>query len=141
MDTGNTIVVVEDEPSIADLLDVYLRREGFRVLIAETSDRGAELVAIESPRLVILDVGLPGSTDGLGLCRRIREQGTTPILMLTARDSEVDRVVGLELGADDYVTKPFSPRAIPRLTASSDSNSAPTTTSRSPSRPARSWPA
>ena len=110
-ETG-TIVVVEDEPSIADLLDVYLRREGYRVLIAATSDRGAELVAQESPRLVILDVGLPGSTDGLGLCRQIREAGSTPILMLTARDSEVDRVVGLELGADDYVTKPFSPREV-----------------------------
>ena len=111
-EAGGTIIVVEDEPSIADLLDVYLRREGYRVLIAATSDRGAELVAQESPRLVILDVGLPGSTDGLGLCRQIREAGSTPILMLTARDSEVDRVVGLELGADDYVTKPFSPREV-----------------------------
>jgi DNA-binding response OmpR family regulator len=107
-----TIVVIEDEPAIADLLDVYLRREGFRVLLADNSDRGAELVARESPRLVILDVGLPGTTDGLGLCRHIRESGSTPILMLTARDSEVDRVVGLELGADDYVTKPFSPREV-----------------------------
>ncbi|MEY2467578.1 MAG: hypothetical protein QOF21_276 [Actinomycetota bacterium] len=105
-------MVIEDEPAIADLLDVYLRREGFRVLLADNSDRGAELVARESPRLVILDVGLPGTTDGLGLCRHIRESGSTPILMLTARDSEVDRVVGLELGADDYVTKPFSPREV-----------------------------
>jgi len=105
-------VVIEDEPAIADLLDVYLRREGFRVLIAGDSDRGAELIARESPRLVILDVGLPGATDGLGLCRQIRDEGTTPILMLTARDSEIDRVVGLELGADDYVTKPFSPREV-----------------------------
>ena len=112
MSDGGTIVVVEDETAIADLLDLYLRREGFRVVLAADADRGAELVATERPVLVILDVGLPGSTDGLGLCRQIRERGATPILMLTARDSEIDRVVGLELGADDYVTKPFSPREV-----------------------------
>jgi DNA-binding response OmpR family regulator len=109
---AGTIVVVEDEPSIADLLDVYLRREGYRVVLADTSDRGAELIASENPRLVILDVGLPGSVDGLGLCRRIRETSSTPVMMLTARDSEIDRIVGLEMGADDYVTKPFSPREV-----------------------------
>ena len=126
MDEAGTIVVVEDEPAIADLLDLYLRREGFRVLLADNTDRGAELIARESPVLVILDVGLPGSTDGLGLCRSIRETSSTPVMLLTARDSEVDRIVGLELGADDYVTKPFSPRevvarvkAILRRTASS----------------------
>ncbi|HVV38395.1 MAG TPA: response regulator transcription factor [Acidimicrobiales bacterium] len=107
-----TIVVVEDEPAIADLLDVYLRREGFRVLLADNTDRGAELVTAEQPRLVILDVGLPGSTDGLGLCRQIREMSNTPVMILTARDTEVDRILGLELGADDYVTKPFSPREV-----------------------------
>ena len=111
MSTG-TIVVVEDEPAIADLLDVYLRREGFRVLLADNTDRGTELIATEQPCLVILDIGLPGSTDGLGLCRRIRESGSTPVMLLTARDTEVDRIVGLELGADDYVTKPFSPREV-----------------------------
>ena len=110
--TAGTIVVVEDEPAIADLLDVYLRREGFRVLLADTTDRGAELIATEQPRLVILDVGLPGSVDGLGLCRQIRATSSTPVMLLTARDSEVDRIVGLELGADDYVTKPFSPREV-----------------------------
>ncbi len=105
-------MVVEDEPAIADLLDVYLRREGFRVLLADNTDRGAELIDAESPRLVILDVGLPGTIDGLGLCRRIRATSSTPVMILTARDSEVDRIVGLELGADDYVTKPFSPREV-----------------------------
>jgi DNA-binding response OmpR family regulator len=105
-------VVGEEEPAIADLLDVYLRREGFRVVLADNTDRGAELVRTEAPRLVILDVGLPGSTDGLGLCRQIRAASTTPVMLLTARDSEVDRVLGLELGADDYVTKPFSPREV-----------------------------
>jgi len=112
MADAGTIVVVEDETAIADLLDVYLRREGFRVVLAGDADRGAALVESERPDLVILDVGLPGSMDGMGLCRQIRERGTTPILILTARDSEVDRVVGLELGADDYVTKPFSPREV-----------------------------
>jgi DNA-binding response OmpR family regulator len=110
--TTGTIVVVEDEPAIADLLDVYLRREGFRVVLAGNTDRGAELVASESPRLVILDVGLPGTTDGLGLCRQIRATSAIPVMILTARDSEVDRILGLELGADDYVTKPFSPREV-----------------------------
>ena len=110
--SSGTIVVVEDEPAIADLLDVYLRREGFRVVLADTTDRGAQLVASERPRLVILDIGLPGTTDGLGLCRQIREAGATPVMLLTARDTEVDRIVGLELGADDYVTKPFSPREV-----------------------------
>ncbi|MBA2608318.1 MAG: response regulator transcription factor [Actinobacteria bacterium] len=111
-DDNGTIVVVEDEPAIADLLDVYLRRAGFRVVLADNTDRGAELCASEQPRLVILDIGLPGTTDGLGLCRQIRDAGTTPVMLLTARDSEVDRIVGLELGADDYVTKPFSPREV-----------------------------
>jgi DNA-binding response OmpR family regulator len=110
--SSGTIVVVEDEPAIADLLDVYLRREGFRVVLADNTDRGAELITHEQPRLVILDIGLPGSIDGLGLCRKIRESSTTPVMLLTARDTEVDRIVGLELGADDYVTKPFSPREV-----------------------------
>lgn len=112
MPDERTILVVEDEPAIADLLDLYLRREGFRVLLADTSDRAAEVVDAENPSLVILDIGLPGSMDGLGLCRRIRGAGATPVILLTARDGEVDRIVGLELGADDYVTKPFSPREV-----------------------------
>ncbi|MGQ0521015.1 MAG: response regulator transcription factor [Actinomycetota bacterium] len=110
-----TIVVVEDDPNIAGLVDLYLRREGYRVLQAGTGERGMELVATERPRLVVLDVGLPGAMDGLEVCRRLR--GTdgapaVPVVMLTARDGEVDRVLGLELGADDYVTKPFSPREL-----------------------------
>ena len=114
-----TIVVVEDDPNIADLVDLYLRREGFRVLQAGDGERGIELVARERPRLVILDVGLPGAVDGLEVCRRLRAAAgggapaaTVPVVMLTARDGEVDRVLGLELGADDYVTKPFSPREL-----------------------------
>src|SRR5438105_1954591 len=104
-----TIVVVEDDPNIADLVDMYLRREGFRVIQADDGDKGLGAIAREEPRLVILDVGLPGATDGLEVCRRLRSNPRTaavPVLMLTARDGEIDRVLGLELGADDYVTKP-----------------------------------
>lgn len=107
-----TVLVVEDDPNIADLVDMYLRREGFRVLQASDGRRGLELVEQERPRLVILDVGLPGDIDGLEVCRRARAKGAVPIIILTARDGEIDRVVGLELGADDYVTKPFSPREL-----------------------------
>jgi DNA-binding response OmpR family regulator len=107
-----TIVLVEDDPHIADLVDMYLRREGFRVLQATEGRRGLELVEQDRVRLVILDVGLPGDLDGLEVCRRLRATRTVPVLMLTARDAEIDRVLGLELGADDYVTKPFSPREL-----------------------------
>jgi DNA-binding response OmpR family regulator len=107
-----TIVVVEDDPNISDLVDMYLRREGFRVLQAGDGQQGLEIVKREKPRMVILDVGLPGTIDGLEVCRRLRADGAVPVLMLTARDGEVDRVLGLELGADDYVTKPFSPREL-----------------------------
>ncbi|HZQ88363.1 MAG TPA: response regulator transcription factor [Acidimicrobiales bacterium] len=107
-----TIVVVEDDPHISDLVDMYLRREGFRVLQADDGEKGLEIVKREKPRMVILDVGLPGALDGIEVCRRLRTDGVVPVLMLTARDGEVDRVLGLEMGADDYVTKPFSPREL-----------------------------
>jgi DNA-binding response OmpR family regulator len=110
-DSG-TIVVVEDDPNIADLVDLYLRRDGFRVIQAATGEAGLAAVEREQPRLVLLDVGLPGDMDGFEVCRRLQSKGRVPVLMLTARDSEMDRVVGLELGADDYVTKPFSPREL-----------------------------
>ncbi len=110
--TERTVVVIEDEANIADLLDAYLRKDGFRVLLAESGERGLEIVERERPTFVVLDIGLPG-IDGLETCRRIRAGGSkVPVLFLTARDDEVDRVIGLELGADDYVTKPFSPREI-----------------------------
>jgi DNA-binding response OmpR family regulator len=107
-----TIVVVEDDTHIADLVDIYLRREGFRVIQAGTGEAGLAAIERERPRMAILDVGLPGGIDGLEVCQRIRSKHSLPILMLTARDSELDRVLGLELGADDYVTKPFSPREL-----------------------------
>lgn len=111
MATEQTIVVVEDDPNIADLVDQYLRSAGFRVLQAATGERGLELVEQHSPAFVLLDVGLPG-IDGFEVCRRIRTTSDVPVLFLTARDDELDRVLGLELGADDYVTKPFSPREL-----------------------------
>lgn len=103
-----TIVVVDDEPNIADLVGMYLEREGFRVLKAPTGEAGLDAFNTHRPRLVVLDVGLP-DIDGLEVCKRIRLGSQVPVIFLTARDSEVDRVLGLELGADDYLTKPFSP--------------------------------
>jgi DNA-binding response OmpR family regulator len=103
-----TIVVVDDEPNIADLVDLYLARDGFRVLKAATGEAGLEAVRTHRPRLVVLDVGLP-DIDGLEVCRRLRQTSQIPVIFLTARDGEVDRVLGLELGGDDYLTKPFSP--------------------------------
>jgi DNA-binding response OmpR family regulator len=109
---GTTIVVVEDDHNISDLVAMYLRREGFRVLQADDSDAALRYIDQEHPKLLILDIGLPGALDGLELCRRVRSTSDIPVVMLTARDDEIDRVIGLELGADDYVTKPFSPREL-----------------------------
>jgi DNA-binding response OmpR family regulator len=109
--TGGTILLVEDEEDIATLVRAYLERDGFRVVWAA---RGADaLLALEhhDVRLAILDLQLP-DTDGFDLCRVIRDSSRLPIVIMTARDEEVDRVTGLELGADDYVTKPFSPREL-----------------------------
>ena len=107
-----TVVVVEDDHNIADLVNLYLRNAGFRVLLAGDAARGLELVATEDPVLVVLDIGLPGPTDGLEACRVIRNKSNVPIVVVTARGDEIDRIVGLELGADDYLTKPFSPREL-----------------------------
>jgi DNA-binding response OmpR family regulator len=112
MGAVSDIVLVEDDPHIADLVDMYLRQAGFRVYQAATGERGLEVIGARRPRLVILDIGLPGEVDGFEVCRRLRAAGDLPIVMLTARDDEIDRVLGLELGADDYVTKPFSPREL-----------------------------
>jgi DNA-binding response OmpR family regulator len=106
-----TIVVVEDDAHIADLLDLYLRDAGFRPLLAPTGERALELVREHRPVLAVVDVGLPG-IDGFEVCRRLRAAGPLPVLFLTARDAEADRVLGFELGGDDYVVKPFSPREV-----------------------------
>jgi DNA-binding response OmpR family regulator len=106
-----TVLVVDDEPIVREVVVKYLRREGFRTLEAGDGDTARELVERERLDLVVLDLMLPG-TDGLAVCRWIRARSTLPVIMLTARGEEADRIVGLELGADDYVTKPFSPREL-----------------------------
>jgi len=106
-----TILVVDDEPTIREVVVRYLQREGYETLEAADGKRAQQLIEERSPGLVVLDVMLPGS-DGLTLCRWIRARSSLPVIMLTARGDETDRIVGLELGADDYVTKPFSPREL-----------------------------
>jgi DNA-binding response OmpR family regulator len=105
------VLVVDDEPTIREIVVSYLEREGFTTLEAADGNRARELLERDPPDLVVLDLMLPG-TDGLELCRWIRSRSRLPVIMLTARGEESDRIVGLELGADDYVTKPFSPREL-----------------------------
>jgi two-component system response regulator ResD len=111
MSAMTTVLVVDDEPIVRDVVVRYLRREGFDTLEAGDGDSARALIATDKPELVVLDVMLPG-TDGLSLCRWIRDQGDLPVIMLTARGEASDRIVGLELGADDYVAKPFSAREL-----------------------------
>ena len=108
---GGTILLVEDEEDIAALVRTYLENDGFRVIWAPRGADGALALEEHDIRLAILDLQLP-DTDGLDLCRMIRAGSRLPIVIVTARDEEVDRITGLELGADDYVTKPFSPREL-----------------------------
>jgi DNA-binding response OmpR family regulator len=105
------ILVVDDEPGMLDLISMYLRREGFEVETARDGVSALHKFRDRPPSLIVLDLMLPG-IDGWEVCRQIRRESGVPILMLTARDDEVDRVAGLELGADDYVIKPFSPREL-----------------------------
>jgi DNA-binding response OmpR family regulator len=111
MGAMTTILVVDDEPIVRDVVVRYLQRDGFDTLEAADGASARDLIETASPQLVVLDVMLPG-IDGLALCRWIRSRGELPVIMLTARGEEADRIVGLELGADDYVTKPFSPREL-----------------------------
>ncbi len=105
------ILVVDDEPSIVDVLTYNLTKAGHQPLVARDGERALALASAERPDLVILDLMLPG-IDGLEVCRTLRKGGDLPIIMLTAKDEEIDRVVGLEMGADDYVVKPFSVREL-----------------------------
>jgi DNA-binding response OmpR family regulator len=107
-----TVVVVEDDPNIAELVALYLRRDGFSVEPFDRGETALERTGAGGVTLVVADVGLPGEIDGFEVCRRLQRDGGVPVIMLTARDDEVDRIEGLELGADDYVTKPFSPREL-----------------------------
>ncbi|MDH4102748.1 MAG: response regulator transcription factor [Thermoleophilia bacterium] len=106
-----TVLVVDDEPIVREVVVRYLVREGHETLEAADGNAARDAIEREEPDLVVLDVMLPG-TDGLELCRWIRARSELPVIMLTARGEEADRIVGLELGADDYVTKPFSPREL-----------------------------
>ncbi len=103
-----TILVVDDEQRIIDLARMYLAQEGFRVAGATNGNVARRMILQEKPQLVVLDLMLPGM-DGLEVCRRVREESDVPIIMLTARNDDIDKIVGLELGADDYLTKPFNP--------------------------------
>ncbi len=107
-----SIVVVEDEPDIGNLLSMYFRQEGWTVHLADNATDGLQVIRARNPEFVVLDVGLPGDGDGFDVCREVRKRSNVPILFLTARDDEIDRILGLEIGADDYVTKPFSPREV-----------------------------
>jgi len=109
--TGQTILIVEDDREIRSLLADFLGREGYAVLGAEDGPAMDKALAAQRPDLVVLDIMLPGE-DGLSICRRLRARGNLPILMLTAKSDDIDRIVGLELGADDYLAKPFNPREL-----------------------------
>src|SRR3954454_1714083 len=109
--SGETILIVDDEPTIVEVVGLYLQREGYRVVTAADGAAALSLVEQQRPDLVVLDLMLPGLS-GLEVTKRLRAGGELPIIMLTARGEEADRVVGLELGADDYVTKPFSAREL-----------------------------
>ena len=106
-----SVLLVEDDDAIADMLRGFFERDGYRFLHALTGEEAVERLRIRPVSVILLDINLPG-IDGVETCRRIREFAQTPVIMLTARDSEVDKVLGLEMGADDYVTKPFSPREL-----------------------------
>ncbi len=109
--TPEKILVVDDEEHIIELVELYLGKEGYSVLSASEGAEALEKFGVEKPDLLVLDIMLPGM-DGLEVLRTIRKSSRVPVIMLTARESEVDKVVGLELGADDYLTKPFSPREL-----------------------------
>jgi DNA-binding response OmpR family regulator len=106
-----TVLVVEDESSIASFVSLYLKNAGYAVRTAATGGDGLTQAAAHDPALIVLDLMLP-DIDGIEVCKRIRQRSDVPILMLTARDEDVDKIIGLEVGADDYLTKPFNPREL-----------------------------
>ncbi len=106
-----TVLVVEDEASIASFVAAYLKNAGYTVRTTASGTEALKLVASEKPALVVLDLMLP-DIDGVEVCKQIRQSSDLPVLMLTARDEDVDKIIGLEVGADDYMTKPFNPREL-----------------------------
>src|SRR5690348_16472163 len=106
-----TVLVVEDEASIASFVAAYLKNAGYTVRTTASGTEALKLVEAEKPALVVLDLMLP-DIDGVEVCKRIRQNSDLPVLMLTARDEDVDKIIGLEVGADDYMTKPFNPREL-----------------------------
>ena len=111
MSGPQSVLVVEDEASIASFVSLYLKNAGYEVRAVPTGSAALNQVAAEMPSLIVLDLNLP-DMDGIEICRRIRKSSDVPILMLTARDEDVDKIIGLEVGADDYLTKPFNPREL-----------------------------
>lgn len=111
MTAADTILVVDDEQRIIDLARMYLEQDGFQMRSVTNGTSARRMILQDKPSLVVLDLMLPGM-DGLEVCRRVREQSDVPIIMLTARSDDIDKIVGLELGADDYLTKPFNPREL-----------------------------
>ena len=107
----DTILVVDDEMRIIDLARMYLEQDGYRVIYATDGVKARRMILESAPSLVVLDLMLPGM-DGLEICRKVRAESDVPIIMLTARNDDIDKIVGLELGADDYLTKPFNPREL-----------------------------
>ncbi|SNZ16788.1 two-component system, OmpR family, response regulator CssR [Terribacillus aidingensis] len=107
----NHIIVVEDDPNIRNIVEAYLKKEGYRISVAETAELALELAEKEVPDMWIMDIMLPGM-DGYALCNKIRQTSEVPIIIISAKDEEIDRILGLELGGDDYLTKPFSPREL-----------------------------
>ncbi len=108
---GELILLVDDEPNIIELAKLYLERDGFRTIAAGDGEQALESARKNSPALIVLDLMLP-KLDGYEVCRRVRADSDVPIIMLTARDEDIDKIIGLELGADDYMTKPFNPREL-----------------------------
>tara|TARA_R110002096_G_scaffold433235_1_gene651595 strand:- start:17 stop:703 length:687 start_codon:yes stop_codon:yes gene_type:complete len=106
-----SVIIVEDEPKIAQLLVEYIQRENYQVTVLNEGSQAVEIIINHNPSIVILDLMLPGK-DGLTICKEVRQSSDVPIIMLTAKVDEIDRLVGLELGADDYICKPFSPREV-----------------------------
>lgn len=106
-----TILIADDNPEIVDILETYARREGYQVLRASDGVAAMALFLKESPQLVLLDVMMPGK-DGFAVCREIRSQSDTPVILITARGEDADRIMGLDIGADDYIVKPFSPAEV-----------------------------